>query len=248
MTGSPSAEAQRTKLALLVYACADAGLDIDADSLRCVMETTGCDVLRRSLHGCILRYPDTSPLPSCSIVAHGQCLRPCLIYGLLLPSCICRQVFGIGLADATVWQGAFWLDDAARGEDAAEKLERACRTLPGSLAVLPLHTMCTGTHCQKSALLKNPECSPAPRHTVHSESMAARLEENRVCLVSQARQAWRGRNNVHAGVMTVTTHQMIVLNRSDVGLPPPAAIRPHQVRDAVCFQEAQRDRARRSGW
>lgn len=34
VTGSPDANAWRAKLALLVYACADAGYDIDADALR----------------------------------------------------------------------------------------------------------------------------------------------------------------------------------------------------------------------
>lgn len=74
-TGSPGADAWRTKLALLVYACADAGYDIDADAL--------------------------------------------------------RHAFDVGLADVIGWQAAFWLDDAARGTDAAENLERACRQLPG---------------------------------------------------------------------------------------------------------------------
>lgn len=38
LTGSPDAEAHRTKLALLVYSCADAGIAIEADSIRCVLK------------------------------------------------------------------------------------------------------------------------------------------------------------------------------------------------------------------
>ena len=38
VTGSPAAEVHRAKLALLVYACADAGIAIDANSIRCVVK------------------------------------------------------------------------------------------------------------------------------------------------------------------------------------------------------------------
>jgi hypothetical protein len=38
LTGSPDAEVHRTKLALLVYACADAGIAIEADSIRCMLQ------------------------------------------------------------------------------------------------------------------------------------------------------------------------------------------------------------------
>ena len=51
---------------------------------------------------------------------------------------ICRQAFGVTLADATIWQATFWLDDAARGKEAAESLELACRALPGALVLAPL--------------------------------------------------------------------------------------------------------------
>lgn len=64
------------------------------------------------------------------------------------------------LADGITWQAAFWLDDAARGEEAAESLELACQALPGALSPAPpSHASCT-CDCFVLCSMNEPDAVP----------------------------------------------------------------------------------------
>lgn len=175
----------RAKLALLVYACADAGIAIEADSIRCVLE----GYLRwvppwHCCSGPVLaeRHPHTRP--------NRQLLG------------ICRQAFGVTLADATIWQAALWLDDAARGEEAAESLERACLALPGAPA--PATPQCVLNIAYLWSLTE-PDAAPCT-FGAHPAERSALCSASAGCL-----RHWR-----HADMRCWTTTRLAALSRGRV--------------------------------
>ena len=127
LTGPPDAATWRKKLGTFVYALADAGYDLAPDSLRSApaYSTRKSDSLPVvSCRGdCNARH---SGLSDAALLVDPRCCEPSSDWRAR-----CRHAFGLGPREITGWHAAYLLDDAARGEEAADSLEAACRLLPG---------------------------------------------------------------------------------------------------------------------